>query len=178
MKCLYVGFAAIAILFTSCVNRSQGPVQTYADLEASMWRRHYQYQSSQLTNHPLRDPGWRDREFTLFFQLPLRERVIDIMTSFARVQTDGETGEMLSAMLHYRGDAKSYWQPKGDMIVGGNPTPEDRAYTRAIFRTIDGFSEEKVRRFCAAAGGGEEDKSYALFQKNLKNWKEWCDYHG
>lgn len=178
MKCLPVVAFVSASLLSSCANKSPAPVQTYADLEASMWQRLYAYRSSQLSDHPLRNPGWRDGQFALFFQLPLCERVVAIMTSFATVQTDGETGEMLSTMLRYRGDPEGSWQPQRDGFLPlYKPMPEDQAYTHAIFRTIDRYGEKKIRRFCQAVGNGDGEKSYALFQTNLKNWKQWCDYH-
>ena len=86
------------------------------------------------------------------------------MDSFAKYQTDGESGERMYAMLKDRAEPKSWWETPYP------PTAEDVAYTNAIFHTIDGFTENRLRRFCLGFG------DYNLFRKNLQQWKKLCGY--
>jgi hypothetical protein len=138
-------------------------VKTYADLKAAVCRYQATYQRAQLTRKP------EERSLmssvlsrTLFYQLPLSERVVCIMDSFAQVELDGEYAEDMDYMLTYSSLPKT--------IKGWDPlTAADRSYTRAIFRTIDGYSEEQIRAFCWGS-----DKDYERFQKNLKIWRERC----
>ena len=149
------------ILFCcSCASQPTGRVQTYADLKAEVCRYIASYQQSQLTHRPETGINSSRLSLTFFYQLPLSERVVCIMDSFAQVELDGEYSDQMIMMLT---DAKVPFQ--GAYILDAS----DRVYTRAIFHTIDGYSEEQIRAFCWGS-----DKDYARFQKNLKIWRERC----
>jgi len=170
---------ALILFCCSCANQSTGRVQpcadfgsdtssrkewatvkTYADLEAAVRRYEARYQRSQLTSRPARSLRGSDLSDKLFYQLPLSERVVCIMDSFARVELDGEYGFEMFVMLSYSSGRGSF--------ARNPPTAADRAYTKAIFQTIDGFSEEQIREFCLGFG------EYSRFQKNLKRWRARC----
>jgi len=98
-----------------------GRVRTNADLEAEVARNAARFQRSQLTWRPQRNLDNSALSFSLFFQLPLEERAVHIMSSFAAEDLDGEAYERMYARL---------------------------SYTLAIFRRIDNYSDHQVRAFC------------------------------
>jgi hypothetical protein len=147
-----------------CATNHPCSPKTYAGLEAEVSRNAARYERSQLTRNPEQNLDSSELTFSLFFQLPLSERVVYIMDSFARVELDGEYAERMYAMLCNPRKPKAWWETPDP------PTAEDEAYTRAIFRTIDSYRESQLRSFCREAG------SYTRFQKNLQRWKGRCRY--
>ena len=136
------------------------PVKTYAELEAALARNTALFERSQLTANPERYLDDSDLNFSLFYRLPLDERVVAIMASFKNEELDGEYAEMMWGMLSYRHERNNYIEPVSSFDFA------DRAYTRAIFRMIDSYSDAQIRAFCG------NKVSYARFQKNLKIWKK------
>ena len=154
--------AFLVLCACGCITDQSGSPQTYAGLEAEVSRNAARFERSQLTRNPEQNLDSSELTFSLFFQLPLSERVVYIMDSFARVELDGEYAERMYAMLCNLRKPKAWWETPSP------PTAEDEAYTRAIFRTIESYRESQLRSFCREAG------SYARFQKNLQTWKERC----
>ena len=159
-------FLAALPLLCSCASQRLSSIHTYADLEAETRRTTVRYLSSQLTSKPQQTLDTLDLAYGLFFQLPLRERVVYVMDSFANYDLDGENAEVMWAMLCNRNKPAT-----GAGWPFPHPRPaEDIAYTNAIFHTIDSFSDAQVREFCR---GPEQ---YKRFWKNLKFWKGECGY--
>ena len=79
-------------------------VHTYADMEAEITRNATRYNESQLLQHP--EQTFDDTELVSshFYQLPLSERVVYVMASFAQVKLDGEEAERMEVFLTYRND--------------------------------------------------------------------------
>ena len=158
-------FATVLPMLCSCASQRLSSIHTYADLEAEMSRRTISYRCSQLTRHP-QDHLWlSDDGVKVFFQLPFRERVFDIMDSFSKTELDGEYAENMMAMLLNKNEPRNW-------LAIPNPHPaEDIAYTNAIFDTIDSFTDAQVRNFCWSR------ENYERFEKNLKRWKAKCHYN-
>jgi hypothetical protein len=154
----------LALCCGLCEAHESPVVRTYADLEAELTRTGARYYESQLTQHPEKDLDRTELTQTLFYQLPSQERVIYIMNSFADCVLDGEYGEQMYLMLTHRNN------PWHDGNIP-DPTSEDKAYTRTVFKMIDSFGEAKVRAFCSTP------ENYDRFQKNLKTWKKNCGYN-
>lgn len=152
--------SALGMLFCAC---HTAPVDTYADVEANVARMRADWERSQLTDHPQQNLLTRDRRYELFFRLPLSERAVVVMDSFANADLDGELAFMMGQMLLCRTQAAS-------AIPGSRgATPAfDRAYTAALFQTIESHSESQVRRFCY------DEARYQRFQRNLRHWKAYC----
>ena len=154
----------VSALSCCCCVAPPGRVRTNADLEAEVARNAARFQRSQLTWRPQRNLDNSALSFSLFFQLPLEERAVHIMSSFAAEDLDGEAYERMYARLSYRTEPRFWWgSPKP-------PTAEDKAYTLAIFRRIDNYSDHQVRAFCIT------DEDYARFRKHLGWWKKVCRY--
>jgi hypothetical protein len=160
MTARLLGIATVVVLFSACV--STPPVRTYADLEAAVTRMRADWQRSQLTDHPQETLITSDLSYKLFFRLPLAERAVVVMDSFASADLDGEYASTMGLMLYYR------TQPDSRSLGTSSRHDDDRAYTVALFRAIESHSEEQVRRFC------RDEIRYARFQRNLRRWKAYC----
>ena len=147
----------LALATLSCACSNSPPVHTYADVEAAVTRMQAEWQRSQLTDHPQQVLITQDRRYHLFFKLPLAERAIVVMDQFANFEFDGEAASTMGLMLLYRTQPTS------------NDAEPDPAYTASLFRIIDGYSEEQVRRFCF-----HHEARYARFRRNLQRWKKYC----
>jgi hypothetical protein len=146
-----------ALCALSCTCFASPTVRTYADVEAAITRMEAEWQRSQLTDHPKQTRITRDLRFHLFFQLPLAERAVVVMERFANAEFDGEVGFMMGQMLRY---------PTEPGVAGATVDP---AYTTALFRTIEGYSDAQVRRFCF-----DDAERHARFRRNLRHWKAEC----
>jgi hypothetical protein len=148
------------VLFSACVFPS--PVRKYADLEAAVTRMRADWQRSQLTDHPQETLILSDLSYKLFFRLPLAERAVVVMDSFANADLDGEYASTMGLMLSYR------TKPDSRSLLRPSRREDDRAYTVALFRAIESHSEQQVRRFC------RDEIRYAWFQRNVRRWKAYC----
>ena len=150
--------ACLALGALACACATKPRARTYADVETAVARMQADWERSQLTDHPQKSLITRDLRFRLFFQLPLAERAVVVMDSFASTDLDGELAFfMLQRLIHRDGEG------------GGTASAiEDRAYTAALFRLIESFSEVQVRRFCY------DEARYARFRRNLRRWKAYC----
>jgi hypothetical protein len=131
-------------------------------LQAAVTRLGADWQRSQLTNHPQQTLIPSDLRYKLFFRLPLSERAVVVMDSFASADLDGEYASTMGLMLLYR------TQPDSRSLLTSSHPDDDRAYTAALFRAIESHSPEQVRRFC------RNEIRYARFQRNLRRWKKYC----
>ena len=152
--------AVAALCMLPCACTSPKSARTYADLEVAVVRMQADYSRSQLTEHPQQNCITRDLRYKLFFQLPLEERAVVVLDSFANASLDGELAFMMSQMLRCRTQAAAESQRPQDT--------DGRAYAVALFRAIEGYSEAQVRRFCG------DEAHYRLFRRNLRRWKENC----
>jgi hypothetical protein len=144
-----------------------GTVKTNADVDAELARYRSTYQASQLTSRPQRDLDPSHLYDTLFYRLPISERAIYVMESFANVTLDGEYSERMQIKLIHLRD------PHYDsQVVPPNTTPADKEYTKLLYKTIDSYSDAQIRAFCGTP------EAYARFQQNLKQWKKFCRMWG
>lgn len=134
-------------------------VQTYADLKAAVCQNAARFQRSQLTDKPERSLYSSGLALELFYKLPVSERVIYIMDSFASEDLDGEYAEDMLIML---------CNPKKPAFPHSPSTAEEKIYTQTIFQIIDGYNQDQIRAFCSGFG------NYARFHNNLKIWKDSC----
>ena len=148
--------AAAALSVLPCACTSPQSARTYTDVEVAVARMQADYQRSQLTEHPQQSCITSDLKYNLFFRLPLAERAVVVMDSFANASLDGELACTMGLILQCR--TQVAWQRPQDA--------HDRAYTVALFRTIESYSEAQVRRFCG------DEVHYKLFRRNLRRWKE------
>lgn len=154
----FLAVAALTVLPCSCTFPRFA--RTYTDVEVAVVRMHADYACSQLTEHPPQNCITRDLRYKLFFHLPLEERAVVVMDSFANVSLDGELASMMSLMLRGRTRLKADGQRSQDTY--------GRAYNVALFCAIDGYSEAQVRRFCG------DETHYTLFRRNPRRRKEKC----
>ena len=152
--------AVAALGMLPCACTSPKSARTYTDVEVAVVRMQADYARSKLTEHPQQNCITRDLRYKLFFQLPLEERAVVVMDSFANASLDGELAFMMSLMLQGHTQAAAESQRPQDT--------DGRAYTIALFRAIEGYSEAQVRRFCG------DEAHYRLFRRNLRRWKENC----
>lgn len=131
--------------------------RTFADVEVAVTRMQAEWQRSQLTAHPQGSLITRDRRFELFYGLPMSERAVVVMDSFAGAELDGELAFMMGQMLLYRSHP------------GAARTKDDRLYTTALFRVIENYPTARVKRFC-----WYDADRYARFRRNLRRWKWYC----
>lgn len=157
-------FLCIAFGVLPCACTTTPQAHTYADVEANVARMRADWERSQLTDSPQQSLITRDRRYALFFQLPLPERAVVIMHSFANADLDGELAFMMGQMLLCRTQTDS-------AIPGSRGTSPalDRAYTASLFQIIGGYSETQVRHFCY-----DDESRYVRFRRNLRRWKAYC----
>jgi hypothetical protein len=135
-------------------------------LGGELARYRVQYEASQLTAHPQRYLDTSHLYDTLFYQLPISERVIYVMESFANVTLDGEYSERMRIKLTHLKD------PLYDDQLPPDATRADKAYTKLLFTKIDSYSDAQIRAFCMTP------QAYARFEENLKQWKSICRLSG
>jgi hypothetical protein len=145
----------LATAYCACSNSRQ--VRTFADVEAAVTRMQAEWQRSQLTEQPQQVLITQDLRCSLFYKLPLAERAIVVMEQFATLEFDGETASTMGLMLLYRTKFTS------------ENVKVDPAYTAALFRIIDSYPEQQVRRFCC------NEARFARFKRNLQRWKTYCN---
>ncbi len=160
------GLMAVCNAFLLQACSSSGPggtkARTFADVAAALARMRAEYARSQLTDHPQESCITRDLQNILFYQLPMSERAVAIMEAFSTTEFDGEIGMFMSLKLTCR--------TREDCVL--NPsrypgtTPENRAYTRKLFRIMECYPQARVREFCGSA------ENYERYRKNLKHWKD------
>lgn len=139
-------------------------IHTYADMEAEITRNAERHNEGLLSSGKI---DFDDTEFmsSLFDELPLSERAVSIIASFAQEILDGEKAEF----MYYRLTCEHYPHVLRDSVPP--TTPADRAYTRDLFKTIHSFSDEQLKSFCNSVG------DYERFRKNLHHWEKVCAGH-
>jgi hypothetical protein len=159
-------FYSLFISWPSSADALKLKVHTYADLEAEITRNAERYNDSLLTSGEKRDFDDTELISSLFYQLPLPERVVYVIASFAQASLDGEKADVMYLFLTHQ------YYPHTQTDPVPPRTKEDVVYTRSIFNKIHSYDKDQLQAFSSRLG------NYARFQKNLQIWEKRCNSNG